>query len=325
MDFGGELGGYFSDTTRPSSSWSRPRASSPRTRSSGRRRPRPSTPSVRGSRRRISTGSPARRSRPPATATASSTDRARDRARGRAALPGGGRPHGPGAGHDVLRGAGSTWKAGSGSGSRTSWWSPRTAWSSSTAVPGTSASSLDRAARPRVILPAGRCESGRDAERRRPSEVEPRVKMDTREFDLDKYLRVQARRPFVRGVGPDRRASRHGGRGSLPRVHDGHRDPHGRLPARPPRHPSVVRPGGHRLPLVLGLRGALARRGVQPVPGESGYRVPPTYEDVAGDDPFPTRFDRNQWIRRKLGTKGTCRTWARCSARPCSATSSPST
>ena len=58
---------------------------------------------------------------------------------------------------------------------------------------------------------------------------------------------------------------------------------------------------------------------------ESGYRVPPTYEDVAGDDPFPTRFDRNQWIRRKLGTKGTCRTWARCSARPCSAISSPST
>jgi rubrerythrin len=38
--------------------------------------------------------------------------------------------------------------------------------------------------------------------------------------------------------------------------------------------------------------------------GEAGYRVPPTYEDVAGDDPFPTRSDRNQWIRRKLGTKG---------------------
>jgi len=38
--------------------------------------------------------------------------------------------------------------------------------------------------------------------------------------------------------------------------------------------------------------------------GEAGYRVPPSYEDVAGDDPFPTRFDRNQWIRRKFGTKG---------------------
>jgi rubrerythrin len=38
--------------------------------------------------------------------------------------------------------------------------------------------------------------------------------------------------------------------------------------------------------------------------GEAGYRVPPSYEHVAGDDPFPTRFDRNQWIRRKFGTKG---------------------
>ena len=38
--------------------------------------------------------------------------------------------------------------------------------------------------------------------------------------------------------------------------------------------------------------------------GEAGYRVPPTYEDVRGDDPYPTRFDRNQWIRRKVGTKG---------------------
>jgi len=38
--------------------------------------------------------------------------------------------------------------------------------------------------------------------------------------------------------------------------------------------------------------------------GEAGYRVPPTYEHVAGVDPFPTRFDRNQWIRQKFGTKG---------------------
>jgi hypothetical protein len=38
--------------------------------------------------------------------------------------------------------------------------------------------------------------------------------------------------------------------------------------------------------------------------GEAGYRVPPTYENVGGDDPFPSRFDRNQWIRRKIGTKG---------------------
>jgi hypothetical protein len=38
--------------------------------------------------------------------------------------------------------------------------------------------------------------------------------------------------------------------------------------------------------------------------GEAGYRVPPSYEGVTGDAPFPTRFDRNQWIRRKFGTKG---------------------
>ena len=38
--------------------------------------------------------------------------------------------------------------------------------------------------------------------------------------------------------------------------------------------------------------------------GEAGYRIPPSYEDVRGDAPFPTRFDRNQWIRRRFGTKG---------------------
>jgi hypothetical protein len=38
--------------------------------------------------------------------------------------------------------------------------------------------------------------------------------------------------------------------------------------------------------------------------GEAGYRVAPAYEAVHGDDPFPTRFDRNQWIRRRIGTKG---------------------
>jgi rubrerythrin len=38
--------------------------------------------------------------------------------------------------------------------------------------------------------------------------------------------------------------------------------------------------------------------------GEAGYRVPPSFEEVRGDDPFPTRFDRNLWIRRAVGTKG---------------------
>jgi rubrerythrin len=38
--------------------------------------------------------------------------------------------------------------------------------------------------------------------------------------------------------------------------------------------------------------------------GEAGYRVAPAYEPVFGDDPFPTRVGRNQWIRRKIGAKG---------------------
>jgi hypothetical protein len=38
--------------------------------------------------------------------------------------------------------------------------------------------------------------------------------------------------------------------------------------------------------------------------GEAGYSVAPAYEDVTGADAFPTRFDRNQWIRRRFGTKG---------------------
>jgi hypothetical protein len=38
--------------------------------------------------------------------------------------------------------------------------------------------------------------------------------------------------------------------------------------------------------------------------GEAGYRVAPAFEHVSGDDPFPTRVDRNQWVRQKFGTKG---------------------
>ena len=38
--------------------------------------------------------------------------------------------------------------------------------------------------------------------------------------------------------------------------------------------------------------------------GEAGYRVAPTFEDVSGGDPFPTRVDPNQRVRQKFGTKG---------------------
>jgi rubrerythrin len=38
--------------------------------------------------------------------------------------------------------------------------------------------------------------------------------------------------------------------------------------------------------------------------GEAGHAIPPSYEEVGGEDPFPSRIERNQWIRRKVGTKG---------------------
>ncbi len=38
--------------------------------------------------------------------------------------------------------------------------------------------------------------------------------------------------------------------------------------------------------------------------GDAGYKIAPTYEDVVSDASYPTRFDRNQWIRRRMGTKG---------------------
>jgi rubrerythrin len=38
--------------------------------------------------------------------------------------------------------------------------------------------------------------------------------------------------------------------------------------------------------------------------GEAGSRIPPGYEPVRADDPYPSRVDRNQWIRRRFGTKG---------------------
>jgi hypothetical protein len=59
--------------------------------------------------------------------------------------------------------------------------------------------------------------------------------------------------------------------------------------------------------------------------GEAGYRVPPTYEDVATDDPFPTRSIATSGSGGSWGRRATCRTWGRSSARRCSATSSPCT
>jgi rubrerythrin len=38
--------------------------------------------------------------------------------------------------------------------------------------------------------------------------------------------------------------------------------------------------------------------------GEAGYRLAPDRERVWGDAPYPSRSERNTWIRRKLGGKG---------------------
>ena len=38
--------------------------------------------------------------------------------------------------------------------------------------------------------------------------------------------------------------------------------------------------------------------------GEAGYRLAPSFEPVRAADAYPTRFDRNRWIRTKIGGKG---------------------
>ncbi|HEV8564647.1 MAG TPA: ferritin-like domain-containing protein [Actinomycetota bacterium] len=38
--------------------------------------------------------------------------------------------------------------------------------------------------------------------------------------------------------------------------------------------------------------------------GEAGYEMAPAYEQLAADDAYPSRRDRNAWIRRKAGAKG---------------------
>src|SRR5438876_1243537 len=38
--------------------------------------------------------------------------------------------------------------------------------------------------------------------------------------------------------------------------------------------------------------------------GEAGYQLSPDRAALGWDDRYPSRVDRNQWIRRKLGSKG---------------------
>jgi rubrerythrin len=131
------------------------------------------------------------------------------------------------------------------------------------------------------------------------------MRMDTREFDLDKYLRA-SKRVDLSSVGWDRI---------------------GEHPVTTDEARCLAYMMDIETHTVVFLRDLLATRAsfdpevtaflscwayeelwhgeaFSRFLGEAGYRVAPTYEDVAGDDAFPTRLERNQWIRRKVGTKG---------------------
>lgn len=49
--------------------------------------------------------------------------------------------------------------------------------------------------------------------------------------------------------------------------------------------------------------------------GEAGYELAPDRERVDARTAYPSRAQRNMWIRRKLGSKDTSDTSGRCSAR----------
>ena len=78
------------------------------------------------------------------------------------------------------------------------------------------------------------------------------------------------RGPVRGGMDARVRPSAHGCRGSCAPLHDGHRDEHRDLPPRRAGDPDGVRSRRDRVPVVLELRGALARRGVQPAARRGG-------------------------------------------------------
>ena len=124
------------------------------------------------------------------------------------------------------------------------------------------------------------------------------------EFDLDRYLR-NSKKVDLGGdrVGADPRASARRRRRDVPPLHDGHRDAHGDLSARPARHPRLGRPADHRLPVLPGLRRALARRGLLRLPGSlpTGSSCRPSRSSRTARTPMPTRPNRWRELRVKLG------------------------
>ena len=147
-----------------------------------------------------------------------------------------------------------------------------------------------------VIRVGERCEPGSMATVAAVGRVRPR----------SVPARLQARGPVRGRVGPDRTDAVAPGARSMPHLHDGHRDAHGRLPPRSPRDPRRVRRRRHRVPVVLGLRGGLARRGVQQVPGGGGLhaRARPSAVVRATIAVPVAGPSATEWIRRALGRKG---------------------
>ena len=108
--------------------------------------------------------------------------------------------------------------------------------------------------------------SGYEPKRSRSQEADRRIRPGPLPARLEEARPERAR--LARHPEP----SAHGRRRDVHALHDGHRDPHGDLPARPARHPRRGRSPGHRVPVLLGLRGALARRGVLRLPARLRHR-----------------------------------------------------
>ena len=123
------------------------------------------------------------------------------------------------------------------------------------------------------------------------------------EFDLDRYLR-NSKKVDLSGIDwdadPGPPALRR--RRDVPPLHDGHRDAHGDLPARPARHPRRGRPADHRLPRAAGsTRSSGTARRSRTSCAPTGSRCRPSRSCPTARTPMPTRPNRWRDLRVKLG------------------------
>jgi hypothetical protein len=108
------------------------------------------------------------------------------------------------------------------------------------------------------------------------------------DFDLEPLpAGLQAGGPHRPAVGPDQGPPPPRGGGPGPRVHDGHRIPHGDLPPGPPGHPGGVRARRDRVPLLLVYEELWHGEAFSRFLGEAGYRLPPDGERTWSDAPYP--------------------------------------